>query len=71
MVTVTSQTKSSVNYVMIEFGNNMNPIGKYLRNFPFAHLIGIDLHIVFMNVRCILEYLVLLDSCCEKPVFLF
>lgn len=68
MLTVTSQTKSSV---YCEFGNNMNPIGKYLRNFPFAHLIGIDLHIVFMHVRCILEYLVILDSCCEKAVFLF
>ena len=41
------------------------------RNFPFAYLIGIDLHIVFMHVKCILENLVLLDSCCEKPVFLF
>ncbi|KAM2917027.1 hypothetical protein FF1_045876 [Malus domestica] len=40
-------------------------------NFPFAYLIGIDLHIVFMHVRCILENLILLDSCCEKPVFLF
>ena len=39
-------------------------------NFPFAYLIGIDLHIVFMHVRCILENLVLLDSC-EKPIFLF